>query len=49
MPKLKRELIVGSQFHQLLDNEDFEATMDKLQLASGHAFKDIYKRLLGKQ
>ena len=45
---IKEGIFVGSLIHQLLDNEDFEATMDELEKAVLHAFKDVCKGFLGK-
>ena len=40
--KIKEAIFVGSQIRQLLDNENFEATMDELEQATWHA-KDSWE------
>ena len=41
-------MFVGLQIRKLLDDEDFEATLDELELAVSHAFKDVCKGFLEK-
>ena len=41
-------MLVGSQIHHLLDNEDFEATIDELEPAAWHATKDVCKGFIVK-
>ena len=45
--KVKEGIFVGPWIRQLLDNEDFEATVNDLEQAAWHAFKDVCKRFLG--
>ena len=46
--KIKEGNFVGPQIHHLLDNEDFQVTINELQIAVRHAFKDVCKGFLKK-
>ena len=41
-------MFVGLGICQLSDNKGIGETMDGLELAAKHAFKDVWKELLGK-
>ena len=45
--KIKKSIFVGLQICHFLDNEDFEVTIDELELA-WHAFKYVFKGFLEK-
>ena len=36
-------MIVGTQIRQILDNVNFEATIDELEVAACRAFKNVCK------
>ena len=46
--KFKEGIFIGSHIRQLLDNEDFETTMDELEQAAWYSHKDLCKEFLGK-
>ncbi|XP_076037944.1 uncharacterized protein LOC143030832 [Oratosquilla oratoria] len=46
--KIKEGIFVGPQIRKLINDEDFEATMDEPELAAWHAIKGVCKGLLGK-
>lgn len=46
--KIKDDIFLRPQISQLIDDEDFEATMNELELVAYHTFKDVCKGLPGK-
>jgi hypothetical protein len=45
--KVKEGIFVGSDIRQLLNDDNFELTMDNFQLAAWKAFRSICKDFLG--
>ena len=41
--KIKETIFGSSQIRQLLDNENLDATIEELELAACHGFKDVCK------